>query len=188
MGSLVKPMLKYLGLLLVLLSWMSGVYLVTKWRGTKAMSLSLHAASNKTAARLFALILVSIGLLFYFWLLQWFAPDLDLHGIFTVLLTIAISCQCVAGIVPDTEGWNHKVHYVAAYTMAYLYLPLGILVLSAHNISSLAKVFGTICLAWMIIALLLFWFVKKVRPHYLIFQSSYIAAFQLIILFAAYVK
>jgi hypothetical protein len=45
---------------------------------------------------------------------------------------------------------------------------------------------GSICLIWMIISLLLFWFVKRTRAHYLIYQSSYIIAFELIILSAAY--
>jgi hypothetical protein len=181
-------MFKYLGLILVLSSWFGGAYLVTKWRGTKAMSLSLHAASNKTALRLFATVLVGLGLLFYFWLVKWFVPYLSLSGAFVPLLTLTVACQCAAGIVADTEGWSRKVHYVAAYTMAYLYLPLGILILFAHGITPLAKGLGAICLTWMVVALLLCWFVKRTRPHYLVFQSSYIIAFQLIIVFAAYLK
>lgn len=181
-------MLQYLGLALVLFSWIGGAYLVSKWRGTRAMSLSLHAASNKTASKLFALVLVVLGLLFYYWLVKWFSPQLDLSSAFIPLLTLTIVCQCIAGLVADTEGWSHKVHYFAAYTMAYLYLPLSALILFAHNITPLAKVLGAICLTWMVIALLLFWFVKRTRPHYLLFQSSYIVAFQLIILCAAYLR
>jgi len=152
------------------------------------MSLSLHAASNKTASKLFALVLVVLGLLFYYWLVKWFTPHLDLPNAFVALLTITIICQCIAGLVADTEGWSHKVHYIAAYTMAYLYLPLSALILFADNIAHLAKVLGAICLAWMVVALMLFWFVKRTRPHYLLFQSSYIVAFQLVILFAAYLS
>jgi hypothetical protein len=179
-------MFEYFGLILVLLSWLGGIILVRKLHITNAMSLSLHAASNKATSRLFTLSLVALGLTFFWWFTRWFAPHLGLPIVFTVLLAMTLACQCIAGLVPDTGGWRHTVHYIVAYTMAYLYLPLGLLILSAHRVSLTAKILGTMCFAYMIAALLLFWFVKRVRPHYLIFQTSYVVAFQLIVLVAAY--
>jgi hypothetical protein len=68
--------------------------------------------------------------------------------------------QCLVSIIADTEGWSHKVHYIAAYTMAYLYLPVSILILLSSVITPLAQVLGILCLTWMVIALSLFWFVR----------------------------
>jgi hypothetical protein len=117
-------MFEYLGLVLTVLSWLSGAYLVRKWQGSNAMSLSLHASSNKIAFQLFATVLVIIGGTFYAWLLLWLAPHLGLSGIFILLVTLTILCLFIAALVPDSSGNKRRVHRIAAYTMAYLYLPL----------------------------------------------------------------
>src|SRR4051812_33711756 len=96
--------MKYLGLVLIVLSWAAGAYLLIKYRGTRKMSISQHAASHKHAALLFAVVLSGSGALFYYWLLRWFVPKLGLGGWFVALLTLAFVGQFVAGLVADTTG------------------------------------------------------------------------------------
>jgi hypothetical protein len=179
-------MFEYLGLALCIFSWLSGYYLVRKWRGTNAMSLSLHASSNKVASKLFTATLLALGAAFYLWLIVWFVPHLNLSRLFTTLLTITILCLFVAAIVPDRAGWQRKVHRIAAYAMAYLFLPLGLLILIAPTVSTPARAIGIICLAYMLVSSILIWTWKLLRESYLVLQSVYIVTFQMIILSAAY--
>lgn len=175
-----------MGLILVLLSWAGGTYLIRKWRGTKSMSISQHGASSPEAYRLLMAILILLGISFYIWLVACFAPHLGLGASFIAVLTVAIALQIVAGLVPDSDGWKSQVHQGAAYAMAWLYFPLSLMILASSEISQTAKIVGIACLAYMITATVLFFFAKKARSYYLIFQSLYIVAFQLIILSTAY--
>jgi hypothetical protein len=94
--------------------------------------------------------------------------------------------QFIVAIVPDTNGWRHMVHHKIALGMAALYIPLTYLVLSSGRVSGVAKMVSAVCIAYMVVATFLFFFVKWARSYYLIFQSLYIVAFQVIILSAAY--
>jgi hypothetical protein len=174
------------GLLLIVLSWVAGLYLLVTWKGQHTMSISQHAASAKGASRLFMITLILGGAGLYFWLITWFVPKLDLPRLFTVLVTLTVIAQFIAAIVPDTDAWKSKLHRFAAYTMAALYLPLSWYILNSHSLSIVSRLIGGICLLYMIIASILFLTVKRARNRYLIFQSLYIIAFQLIILSAAY--
>jgi hypothetical protein len=126
------------------------------------------------------------GLLFYYWLLSWFAPRLGLGKWFVVLLTLAFVGQFVAGTVPDVSGVKRRIHRLAAYGMAYLFVPLSILMVNAPHISTLGKYFGLLCLAYLFSGWFLFLFFPKSKEHYLVFQVLYVVAFQLQILVAAY--
>lgn len=179
--------MKFLGLFLVLLSWVVGAYMLRKWRGSRTMTISQHAASNSNALKLFATILIAGGLAFYVWLVRWFTPTLNLSALFVILVTIALLTQVVAGLIPDSEGLKSKIHRAAAYSGAFLYLPLSALILTASKISTPAQIIGLVCFLYMIIASFSYFFVKKARNHYLIFQTLYIVAFQIVILAAAYV-
>jgi hypothetical protein len=183
-------MFEYLGLALIILSWIAGGYILTKWRGTNAMSISQHAASSKRSSLIFAAVLSGAGVLFYYWLMAWFVPELGLGKLFVVLLTFAFIGQFVAGLVPDAlsdvSGVKRRVHRVAAYGMAYLFVPLSLLILMAPHASGFGRYFGIVCLAYLICGWLLISFVPGSRKHYLVFQVVYVVAFQLQILITIY--
>jgi hypothetical protein len=179
-------MIEYLGLTVVFLSWIAGGYLLSKWRGSNDMSISQHAATSRQASVLFAVVMSGGGLLFYYWTLKWLVPRLDLGLWFSFLITLAFIGQFVAGLVADVVGHRRRIHRIAAYAMAYLFLPLSVLLINASNISGPARIIGILCLIYMIGSLLLINLVPATRKHYLIYQASYIVAFQLQILSAAY--
>jgi hypothetical protein len=179
-------MFQYLGLILVLISWTAGTYLVQKWHDTYAMSISKHAASAKGASRLFAIVLGGGSVLFYWWLIQWFRPHLELGAIFTVLVGLTATAQIIVGIVPDTIGWRHHIHQKAAAIMAVCYAPLTYLILTSTAIDTPTRVIVYVCITCTIAAGLFLFSVKRARDYYLFFQSLYIVAFQVIILSVAY--
>jgi hypothetical protein len=160
--------------------------MIRKWRGTYAMSISKHAASAKGASILFAVILGIGSTFFYWWFIQWFTPHLGLGAGFVALLSFTGAAQVVVALIPDTIGWRHHVHQKVALTMAACYAPLTYLILTSNKISTFARVVGYVAIAYAVVAALLFIFVKKAHNYYLIFQSLYIVAFQLVVLSAAY--
>ncbi len=181
-------MFALLGLCIVLLSWVAGAYLVSKWRGSRSMSISRHAASADRASKFFTVVLVIGGVISYIWLIWWFTPALKLSPIFVTLSTLALAALLILAVIPDTSDWKSKLHRQAAYSMAFLFLPLSYYVLASPVITTHARIAGLVCGAYMIIACVLFLFVKKARDRYLLFQALYIMAFQGIILSAAYLR
>jgi len=157
-----------------------------KWHGTYTMSISQHAASTKGAYNLLFITLIVGGLLFYSWLLAWFAPYLELPKSFSYVLSLTVLLQIIAGIIPDSTGWKHRTHQSAAYFMAVLYIPLSYFIVTSEKISLTAQIVCAICIGYIFLSAYLFFFVRKARNYYLIFQSLYIVSFQLIILSAAY--
>lgn len=179
---------KYVGLAMILMGWAALIYLLLRWRGTRAMSISQHAASADGATKLFAGTLVIAGFIFYVWLMTWFSDALDLSLPFKLILTASFICQFVAAVVPDTTGWKRITHRAGAYTMAALYIPLAYFVLKTPALSVITKLIGTTAIAYMIFGWFLFFFVKKAWDYYLILQSIYIVIFQCTILSAAYIR
>lgn len=179
-------MLQYLGLLLVALSWLGGLYLIRTWRGSPTMSISQHAASTKDASKLFAMILVVGGGTSYIWLIAYFVPLLDLPILFTALLTATFILQIIVALVPDSDSWKRIIHRSAAYPMTALYFPLSYLIIRSDPISHIAQLLGGACVVYMLLVSILFFTIKRTRNKYLILQCLYIIAFQLIILSAAY--
>jgi hypothetical protein len=181
-----QVMFQYLGLILTLISWLAGIYLVTKWRDRTLPTISRHAASSKHASLLFAIVLAGCGLIFYFWLVKWFTPHINPSQPFETLLALAIGCQVITALAPDTQGLSRTVHRWAAYTMAVLYLPLVALIVIASSISSLARFICVPIALYMLVSFVVVALMGRAKNKYLAFQASYIMAFQVAILVAAY--
>jgi hypothetical protein len=161
-------MLHYFGLLLMLASWLGGFFLIRKLYDKDLLTISRHAASNPTAYRIFAATLTVLSLALYYWLIRWFTPHLQLTTVFKAVVTLTIACQIITAVVPDTRDWKHTLHWVSAYTMAWLYIPFSLLIISAPALSTAVVI------------------LRKDRAHYLFHQASYVVLFELIILSAAY--
>ncbi len=179
-------MLEYSGLTLVIGSWIGGYYLVRRWYDKSLPTISRHAASDKTASRIFASILIGFGLVFYYWLNRWFVPHLHLNIYFQGTLAFTILCQILVGLAPDTTGWSRTIHRWAAYTMGALYLPLSALIIASNKLTALARVICVLLALYMFITFTLVAIARKAKGKYLFFQASYLVAFQVLILAAAY--
>jgi hypothetical protein len=179
-------MLHYFGLVLVIASWIGGYYLISRWYDKDLATISKHAAGNKGASRIFAIIIIGFGLIFYYWLKNWFVPHLGLNAYFKAILAFTIMCQILVGLAPDTTGWNRKIHRWAAYTMAVLYLPLSILIIDSSHLTTVARTICILLASYIFLAFILFALAGKARDKYIFLQASYLIAFQLLVLSAAY--
>ncbi len=101
-------------------------------------------------------------------------------------MTLAVFCQIVTAVAPDTQGLSRTVHRVAAYTMATLYLPFTALILTAPRLSTPARILDSVAGLYMLATFVLFVILGKAKARYLLFQASYIMVFQTAILIAAY--
>lgn len=180
-------MFAYLGLILVVVSWFAGAYLVVRWHDKSLPTLSQHAAGSKEGRRFFATVLIGCGGLFYFWLIQWFVPQLGLGLAFVALLTLATAGQLIAAVVPDTVGWQRSIHRYAAYGMAVLWLPLAGFIVAAPDISAVGRVICVVAALYMFVTFIIGTVCMKLQDRYLLFQILYIMVFQTLILAAAYV-
>ena len=174
-----------LGVISIVLSWLAVGYLLRKWRGTKAMSMSLHAASDLRAYLFFGVSLTLTGAMLYAFMLVWFIPRYSLGVVFTGLICAAILGQMIAAWVPDVPGIKRIIHRVAAYGMAATFIPMTLVIVSSGHIPMAARVVGSLALGYMIVSLSLLAF-GKLKAHYLILQVLYVLLFQLLLLSAAY--
>lgn len=178
---------KPLGLLSITLTWLGLLFLISKWRGNKSMSFSLHAAQSRSG-HIFYIMLFSITLpIFYLVIINWYVPSLNLPNLFTYLLIVGIIGQFIAVWVPAVGGLIEKIHNFGAYLMASMLIPLSILVAFAQ-VQGLVKQIAVIGILYMTIIWIMHFDLKRIKPNYLYFQSIYIAFFHLIILLSTYLN
>ena len=179
-------MCEYCGLILVVLSWLGGYLLISKFYDKSLPTISKHAASHRTASWLFAAILILLGAAFYWWLIEWFTPHMELSVVFSLILTVTIVCQFIAALAPDIDGWRGVTHRWSAWLMAVLYLPLSALIILSPQLTLPTQIICSLLFAYMLVGFVLVAMMGKAKSKYLQLQASYIVSFQLIILVAAY--
>lgn len=177
-----------LGLLATLIMWGAFAYLLYKWRGKKSMSLSLHAASARSAYRFFAAVLLLAGALYSIFMLSWFIPQFRLPVAFGHLFLFTMLCLLFAAIIPDTKGLNRKLHRFFGYTLAFLLFVITVFIFTTCTLSIPTQIIGGATIAYMLFVMAGFAFVKRFMKHYLLFQVAYIVTFQIFILAAAYLQ
>lgn len=156
------------------------------WGKDHALSLSGHAAKQRPSYMIFLSGLIAAGVLFYLFGSRWLAPTLGLNAAFSVFLAAATILELVTAIVPDAGGVKSTIHRFAAWSMAVSMGVLGILIAAAPGISGLAQIICTVLVTYMGFTIFLFLFVPKTRAHFLVYQSSYVLCFFVVMLVAAY--
>jgi hypothetical protein len=175
----------HVGPLMILLSWLAGWWLLTKWRNKDFLSISRHAASAPMTMVLFAVVLIGCGSVLYGWMAFWLAPRLGLGRAFMTVLLVAFICQAVTALLPDIEGWRRVGHKLAAWSMAVLFLPMAILLSTAANLSLTARLICAVLTMYMVVGVSLV-MLRKVKTTFLFFQASYVMALECIVLAATY--
>jgi hypothetical protein len=179
-------MLKYLGLLLAVVSWLLASMLILRWRNHEFSTISRHAAQSKKARLFFGLLLIVGGAVLYYWLASWFALHLRLGLSFKIVLGLTLIAQFIVGLAPDIFGWRRSVHRIAAFGMAMLFIPLSLLIITAPHLDDFARFTDIVLLSYMIITFMLVAILGKAKRSYLVFQILYLVAMQTIILVSAY--
>lgn len=186
--------MKWLGLLSVILCWAGIGYIIKRWHNPDLRTISKHAAQDKHNLIVFASLLIGLGLLFYGWVMLWLVPTEQPSQKFVILISLTMVFQILTSLLPDTTKRLSLLHRIAAYSMAFLYLPTSLsLAVSVHMTSAGVNVMWLIILMMSSIGSLFLvgiavggrlW--ASLRPNYLYFQATYILLFQCTFLVAAY--
>jgi hypothetical protein len=180
-------MFAWLGLIVTLLVWLGLGLLLVRWRSSRLGSISAHGSSAPGAAWLFKLILVGGGLLYYWWLVQWYVPQLHLPSFFTTLLTVVVIYQFATGLNNETSGLKHDIHVYTAQTMSLLYIPLTVLIVNSPRLHVAPKIICSLLLVYLVNSFVLVEVMKRFKAQHLVLQLLYIVVFQLVILTSAYI-
>lgn len=179
---------EHLGLLSVAIIWLAGAILVSKWRGSHAMSFSQHAASDRRAFWFFAIAQTISGFMFALFILEWFVPQFALPMWYAVLCALTIGLQLLAAWIPEVNVVPRRVHRIIAYAMAYMMLPVAWGAVILPQLDFTARIIGGVFAATMVglvLAVLVFK-IPNLTQRYLLYQGAYIACFQLAMLSVAY--
>jgi len=176
---------KYFGLLAVIQLWACLIYMIRKWKGNASMTYSAHAATTKTAS-IYYFVVFSIHLvLIYIFASKWFVTSYSLPSSYMIVLTIALSGQFIALLVPTTGGVKTKIHDIAAYTMHILLLPLNLFIVFSSSFSYLSRYFTVVMIMYMVFV----WYIMatdRLKDKRLIIQTFYGLGFHLSLLVATF--
>lgn len=179
-------MLKHLGLILILVGWALAIVLIFKWRNKDLRTISSHGASSKRASLLFTAVLIGLGVPFYYWILFWLVPYLQLGLSFKVVITLALIFNIVTAFTTDTGTKSKTIHRTAAFIMFILFIIMSFMIINAPVISSTAQIIGMVMLIYIFVSALVVRFTQFGRRHSLIFESLFIFSVHFIILSAVY--
>lgn len=173
---------KVLGILSVLLTWSSIMYILLRIPRNIARSISHHAAQRKESYRIFALGMTGALVCMTVFVLKWLTPALQLPGYLVALFLFAIALEMVTTWVPLTQGRRFAIHQWCSYGTAVIIPVILILLAWSPKISTAALWVDVLAIAFIVTFWFMFFFVKKSRALYLVYQSLYIAAFHLALL------
>jgi hypothetical protein len=98
------------------------------------------------------------------------------------------ACQVITGLFPDVAGLRGRIHRISAYTMALLYLPVLAFIVSSSQLGLFAQIVCSVLGLYMITGFIFVVLLGKARSKYLVYQATYVLAFQVAILIAAYLS
>lgn len=150
------------------------------------LSMSSHAAKQRTSYWVFLVSLCFAVLCFYLFTFFWLIPERNISGVTSTLIVVALALLLVAAIIPDSGGKKSWWHGIAAWSMAFFLACITVSLLLLGNLPPGAYgVVFTVTL-YLIADWFLFLFIKRSRKYFLIFQASYVAAFYIAMLAVAY--
>lgn len=164
------------------------IFMLYKWRGDKSMTLSLHAASHPGAYVTMGIAATVTAVFIYPFFFWWFAPTLQLPTLFNWCIGIAAICQILIGWIPDRPGKLSRIHNVLAFIAGAMIMPITILVALSPAISPILKYLSFTYLGLSLLFIFLYFFVRTIRKHSLIYQMIFYWVFFIIILSAAYLR
>jgi len=159
-----------------------------KWRGNRSMTLSLHAASDPKALLLFGTTSTITALFIYPFFWGWFMPTLHLPALFAWCISIAGVCQLLIGWIPDKPGSLGHAHNILAFVAGSMIIPITIMGGLSPVVSSVLKYASFAYLAFSCTFIILYFTVRSIRKHSLIYQMIFYWGFFAIILSAAYLR
>jgi hypothetical protein len=152
------------------------------------MSFSRHAAANKTAFTMMAILEPFLLVGFFLFIYKWFVPTFKLPILIDVCVAIAASGLIVASWVPDVPGTKRTIHEFTAYGAALMFVPISLMMCLAAGLPTLVKgawilafTYNTACAAFFIVS-------KKAKDYHLYLQAPYFVFSHAAILMTVYIR
>lgn len=181
-----NEMLRHFAVLAVIVFWSASIYMIRRWRGSKAITFSNHAASEKGAYYLFAIAVSLETILYAFFLYGWFIPKYSLPILFSILAALTLIGHLISGLVPETKGWARKIHYNVALGVVWLFIPTTWIIALSEKIPTAGRIAALLAVLTMVILWIILFTVKSSRKNSLIFQSLYIATLPVVLIICTY--
>lgn len=179
---------KHFAVLAALAFWPAAIYMVCKWQIGKHRSFSSHAASEKRAYALFAGAITLESVLYLLFAFKWFIPTFNMPTIFSVLIFVTALGHFISGMVPETKGLVRKVHRLAAYGVAWLFIPSLLIIATTNTIAVPARLLGAACAVGAGYMWYLYFTKPKTHERFLLYQTIYIATLPVTLITATYVR
>ena len=114
------------------------------------------------------------------------AHRLGLGAWFKATIALTYALQVATALVPDVEGRQRTIHKLTAWSMAALFLVVSWLIVLSPGVSHTAQIIGYALAGYMAAGYAALAFSPKAREKFLLLQTSYVIAMQLVVLAAAY--
>ncbi|MCW1907987.1 MAG: hypothetical protein KIH63_001460 [Candidatus Saccharibacteria bacterium] len=179
---------KPFGMLSMLVTVAVVIGMLAIWPHEKGKSISRHSAAGRVPYLLMALVQTFAYPAYLWFAFQWFVPTFDINPLYLVLTVLSAIGLLVAAWVPDVPGIRRRIHEVCAYGAAGLYIPATLILVLTPTIVPMARVFGALTAAYMIINVYAGLKIPKAHEYHLPLQSIYIVSYFAVILLATYVR
>ena len=168
--------------------WPAALFMVKTWKIGKHRSFSHHAAGERRAYYLFAVAITVETTCYSLFLFRWFIPYFGMSPFFQFLVVLTLVGHLVSGLVPETTGWKERTHWLAAYGVAWLFMPITLLLVTQSTISTPARIVALAALITQVTLFLQLKFRPKIRERFLIYQALYILTLPLVLVAATYLS
>lgn len=160
------------------------IFLVICWPQNHSKTFSQHAAAHNTSTVYYILLFTAVIPLLSVFFFGWFIQNLQLHGIFVVLIAISLVGQYLCTLVPE-KGRGILAHRTLAGISAVALLPaLGMIAVNPTigAVRNMAAYAGLAVMA----AVTVLTFFKRTRSHAYALQSIYFLGFFIPIVIVVY--
>ncbi len=167
--------------------WSVVLIMIRKWWGGRHLTISLHASTNATTRKLFAVLVILETILYLLFLFKWFIPYYGMPYVFGVLVILTLGGHFVAGIIPETRGLSKTIHRWASYWSVALFVPELIIIGMTPSISPIVRTIALVFSVVLIWAWYMFLF-KYNRREDILNQALYISSLPVVLILSAYVR
>lgn len=174
--------MQYLGIISITWLTLSLVVMFLLWPPELSKTLSQNAARRRSSIIYYGIIFAIFLVPFTFYILGWFAPQLGLGVVFSVVYLFGLLGQVIALIIPETTGIKVSIHRIAAFAMTLSLMALTGLLALSPQVGGLRHWLSVLVFAWMAFSWVVFIFVKRTHKYSLVFQLLYSYLFLILLI------
>ena len=184
---MIDSIFRHFALIAFITYWSVVLVMIHKLWGGRHVTISLHASSNATARKLFAVLVILETTLYLLFLFKWFIPYYGMSFLFGVLVILTSVGHYITGIIPETRGLSRAIHRRASYWSVALFVPELIIISTTLSISAIVRTIAFALSVALIYAWYLFLF-RLNRREDILDQALYISTLPIVLILAAYIR